>query len=181
LIVVAPTTPYDAKGLLNMSIADENPVIFVENKRIVNKKGAVPEENYTIPFGEAEVIREGKDITLVATQALVYDALELADELEEEGISIEIIDPRTLKPLDYDTIFTSVEKTNRLVVADEGWLYCGIASEIAATVAQERITFLDAPIVRVGAPDCPCPFSPPLEDAYIPGKEEIRTAIKKVI
>ncbi len=181
LIVVTPSTPYDAKGLLNASIASENPVVFIEHKRTVNIKGEVPEEYYTIPFGKADIKKEGSDITIVATQALVHDALKVAGEIEQEGVSIEVIDPRTLKPLDMETVFKSVEKTGRLIVADEGWLLCGIASEIAATVAQERITYLDAPIIRIGAPDSPCPFSPPLEKAYIPGEEEIREAVGKVL
>ena len=181
LIVVTPTTPYDAKGLLNASIKSENPVIFVENKRTMNVKGEVPEEYYTIPFGKADIKREGEDLTIVATQALVYDALRVADDLEDEGISIEVIDPRTLKPLDKETIFKSVEKTGRLIVADESWLLCGVASEISALVAEERLTYLDAPIIRIGAPDTPCPFSPPLEAAYIPGEREIREAINNIL
>jgi pyruvate dehydrogenase E1 component beta subunit len=181
LIVVTPTTPYDAKGLLNASILSENPVVFVENKRTVNVKGEVPEDFYTIPFGKADVKKEGDDLTIVATQALVYDALKVAQDLESKGKSIEVVDPRTLKPLDTQTIFTSVEKTGRLIVADEGWTSCGMASEISATVAEEMITYLDAPIIRIGAPDTPCPFSPPLEEAYIPGEEQIREAIDKIL
>ncbi len=181
LIVATPSTPYDAKGLLNTSIASDNPVIFVEHKRTVNIKGEVPEEHYTIPFGKAEVKREGTDITLVATQALMHDALSVAEDLQKEHVSIEVIDPRTLKPLDKETIFQSVEKTGRLIVADEGWIHCGMASEISALVAEEMITYLDGPIIRVGTPDSPCPFSPPLEKAYIPGEKEIREAIKKLI
>jgi acetoin:2,6-dichlorophenolindophenol oxidoreductase subunit beta len=181
LIVVTPTTPYDAKGLLNTAIQDENPIVFVENKRIVNIKGEVPEEYYTIPFGKADVKKEGNDVTIVATQALVYDALKLAVEMEKEGVSIEVIDPRSLKPLDKETIFNSVKKTGKLVVADEGWLYCGMASEIAATVAEEMFDYLDAPIIRIGSPDTPCPFSPPLENAYIPGINQLRDAVKKII
>jgi pyruvate/2-oxoglutarate/acetoin dehydrogenase E1 component len=181
LVVVSPSMPYDAKGLLNSSIADENPVIFVENKRVVNRKGPVPEEYYTVPIGQAEVKRAGRDLTIVATQALVHDALKVAEEMEREGISIEVIDPRSLKPLDVQTTLSSVEKTGRLIVADEGWLTCGFASEVSAIVAEQGITFLDAPIVRVGAPDVPCPFSPPLEDAYIPGENDLREAIRKVL
>jgi pyruvate dehydrogenase E1 component beta subunit len=180
LVVVTPTTPYDAKGLLNISIVDENPVIFIENKRTVNVKGQVPEEYYTVPFGKADIKREGKDLTIVAVQALVYDALKIADEMEKEGISIEVIDPRTLKPFDRETVFNSVKKTGRLIVADEGWIFCGVASEISAMVAEELIDYLDAPIIRVAAPDTPCPFSPPLEDAYIPGEKQIKDAIKKI-
>ena len=180
LIVVTPTTPYDAKGLLNNAIADSNPVIFIENKRVVNIKGPVPQEYYTIPFGKADIKRKGSDLTIVATQALVYDALKVAGDMIKEGLSIEVIDPRTLKPLDKETIFKSIEKTGKLIVADEGWLKCGIASEISALVVEERLDYLDAPIIRVGAGDTPCPFSPSLEDAYIPGEEDIREAIKRI-
>jgi len=181
LIVATPSTPYDAKGLLNTSIASENPVIFVEHKRTVNIKGEVPEDYYAIPFGKADIKKEGTDITIVATQALVHDALKAAGDLAKDGVSIEVIDPRTLKPLDKETIFNSVKKTGRLIVSDEGWLHCGIASEIAALVAEELITYLDAPIIRIGAPDSPCPFSPPLERAYIPGEKDIRKAIEKIM
>jgi len=181
LIVATPSTPYDVKGLLNTAIADDNPVVFMENKRLYTVKGEVPEEYYTIPFGKADVKREGDDLTIIATQALVHDALAIADEMEKEGVSIEVIDPRTLVPLDKETIFKSVEKTSRLVVADESILSCGVASEISAIVCEERFDYLDAPIVRVGSPNCHCPFSMPLEDAYIPGKEEIREAIAKIM
>ena len=181
LVVAVPTTPYDAKGLLNTAIADENPVIFVENKRTVNIRGPVPEEEYKIPFGKADIKREGKDLTIVAVQALVYDALNVADEMDKEGLSIEVIDPMTLKPLDRETIFNSVKKTGRLIVCDEGWINCGMTSEIAATVSEECFDYLDAPVMRVAAPDTPCPFSPPLEDEYIPGADEIKEAIKKIL
>ena len=181
LVVVTPATPYDAKGLLNTAIADDNPVIFVENKRIVNVKGFVPEEYYTIPFGKADIKRHGSDLTIVATQALVYDALKVAEKLDKEGVSIEVIDPRTLKPLDKETIFQSVRKTGKIIVCDEGWIYCGMASEISAIVSEECFDWLDAPIIRVAAPDTPCPFSPPLEDEYIPGADEIEQAVRKVL
>ncbi len=181
LIVATPTTPYDAKGLLNTAITDENPVIFVENKRTVNIKGPVPEEFYSIPFGKADIKRTGKDLTIVATQALVYDALSVAEDMDKEGFSIEVIDPRTLKPFDEQTIFDSVKKTGKLIVCDEGWINCGIASEIAARVTEQCFDWLDAPIIRVAAPDTPCPFSPPLEDEYIPGKKNIKEAIQKIL
>ena len=181
LIVATPSTPYDAKGLLNTAITDDNPVIFVENKRTVNIKGPVPEEYYTIPFGKADVKRTGTDLTIIATQALVYDALNIAEEMQKEKISIEVIDPRTLKPFDKETIFDSVKKTGKVVVCDEGWIYCGMASEMAAMISEECFDVLDAPVIRVAAPDTPCPFSPPLEDAFIPGKEAIRKAVEKII
>ncbi|MDD5660071.1 MAG: alpha-ketoacid dehydrogenase subunit beta, partial [Actinomycetota bacterium] len=178
LVVVTPTTPYDVKGLFNMAVIDENPVIFIENKRLINIKGKVPEHYYTIPFGKADIKRQGKDLTIVATQALVYDALKVAEDMGKEGLSIEVIDPRTLKPFDKQTIFDSVKKTGKLIVCDEGWIYCGMASEISAMVSEECFGYLKAPVIRVAAPDTPCPFSPPLEDEYIPGIKNIKKAIK---
>ena len=180
LVVMAPSTPYDSKGLFNMAIEDDNPVIFIEHKRIYNIKGHVPEKHYTLPIGVADVKKEGTDITIVATQALVYDALNVAEEMEQEGVSIEVIDPRTLNPLDKAAIYESVKKTGRLIVADESCLTCGFASEVASSVAEEMFDYLDAPVARVGSPDTSAPYSPPLEQEYIPGKEEIREAIKKV-
>ncbi|MBC8389031.1 MAG: alpha-ketoacid dehydrogenase subunit beta [Actinobacteria bacterium] len=181
LIVVLPSTPYDAKGLLNTAIADDNPVIFVEHKRLYNIKSDVPKEYYKIPFGKADVKKEGNDITIVATHALVHDALAIAEEMEKEGTSIEVIDPMTLVPLDKETIFKSVEKTGKLIVADESILSCGVASEISSLVAEEMFDYLDTPIIKVGSPNCHCPFSMPLEDAYIPGKKEIKEAISKIL
>ncbi len=180
LIVIAPSSPYDFKGLFNKSIIDDNPVIFIEHKRIYNIKGDVPDEYYTIPFGEADVKRKGSDLTIVATQALVHDALKVADYFEKEGIMIEVIDPRTLNPLDKKTIFKSVKKTGKIIVADEGCLTCGFSSEVSSLVAQEMFDYLDAPIIKIGSPDTPVPYSPKLEDEYIPGEKEIKEAINKI-
>lgn len=180
LIVVAPSSPYDAKGLMNTAIEDENPVIFVEHKKLYASKGPVPEEYYKIPFGKAEIKRPGKDMTIVATHAMVGRSMSVAGEFAKEGIEIEIIDPRTLKPLDKESILESVRKTGRLIVADEGQVTCGVTSEISAIVAEEAIEYLEAPVLRVGSPDTPVPFSPPLEKIYIPDEEDVREAVHRM-
>ncbi len=180
LLVVTPSTPYDAKGLLNTAILDENPVLFFEHKKLLAITGEVPEEYYTIPFGKAVLRREGRDITIVATQAMVHRSLAVAETFSKEGIEIEVLDPRTLKPLDKEAIFESVKKTGRLIVADEGPITCGVTSEISAMVAEEAIEYLQAPILRVGSPDAPVPTSPPLEKAYIPDEEDLIEAVNKM-
>ncbi|MBW1918933.1 MAG: alpha-ketoacid dehydrogenase subunit beta [Deltaproteobacteria bacterium] len=181
LLVAAPSTPYDAKGLLTEAIKNENPVIFVEHKKLYVEKGPVPEESYSIPFGKADIKREGKDLTIVATHALVLRSLRAAEEVAKEGIDVEIIDPRTLTPLDKDTILKSVEKTGRLLVADEGHKTCGVAAEISAIVAEEGIYSLRAPVQRVCSPDTPVPFSPPLEQSYIPDEKNLIPAIRRLM
>ena len=181
LIVVTPSTPYDAKGLLIEAIKNDNPVIFVEHKKLYVEKGPVPEESYTIPFGQADIKREGKDITIVATHAMVLRALNAAQEAAKEGIDIEVVDPRTLTPLDKHTILKAVEKTGRLLVADEGHKTCGVAAEISAMVAEEAIYSLKAPVLRVCSPDTPVPFSPPLEMKYIPDEKDLMPAIKRLM
>ncbi len=181
LKVVAPSTPYDAKGLLISSIRDDNPVLFIEHKMLYGLEGDVPEEPYTIPIGAADVKREGKDVTVVATMAMVHKALEAADELAKEGIEVEVVDPRTLSPLDKETIINSVKKTHHLVVVHEAVKQAGPGAEIAAMVAEEAFDYLDAPIKRVAAPFTPVPFSPVLESAYIPTKENIISAVKEVL
>lgn len=181
LLVVAPSTPYDAKGLMMEAIQNDNPVVFVEHKKLYIEKGPVPEEGYRIPFGQADIKREGKDVTVVATHALVQRSLNAADELAKEGIDVEVIDPRTLVPLDKDTILNSIKKTGRLVVADEGHRVCGAAAEIAATVAEEAIYYLKAPVKRVTSPDTPVPFSPPLEQAFIPDEKYLVPAIRSLM
>ena len=178
LYVVAPSTPYDAKGLLIESIKNDNPVIFVEHKKLYAEKGPVPEERYTIPFGKAEIKRKGTDITMVATHAMVLRSLVAAEEAAKEGIDVEIVDPRTLTPLDKVTILDSVKKTGRLLVTDEGHKTCGVAAEISALVAEEAIFYLKAPVYRVCSPDTPVPFSPLLEQAYIPDEKDLMAAIK---
>lgn len=181
LYLAVPSTPYDAKGLMIEAIRNDNPVVFVEHKKLYVEKGDVPEEGYTIPFGQADIKREGSDLTIVATHALVTRSLNAADEVAKEGIDVEIVDPRTLVPLDRSTILESVKKTGRLLVADEGHKTCGVAAEISAMVAEEAIYYLKAPVARVCSPDTPVPFSPPLEQAYIPDVKDLVPAIKRLM
>jgi len=181
LKVVAPSTAYDAKGLLVSSIRDDNPVIFVEHKFIYDLEGEVPEDIYTIPLGKADVKRQGSDVTVIATMAMVHKALEAAEELSKEGISVEVIDPRTLQPLDGETIIESVKKTHKVVIVHEAVKFAGPGAEIAAMIAEEAFDYLDAPIKRVAAPFTPVPFSPVLEQAYIPSKEKIIAAVKEAV
>src|SRR5437773_2370122 len=178
LVVVAPATPYDAKGLLVSAIRDDNPVIFLEHKALYATKGAVPEAHYAIPLGKADVKRAGKDVTLVATQAMVSRALAAAADLEKEGVSVEVIDPRTLVPLDEATILTSVAKTGRLVIAHEAVKRGGWGAELAALVAERAIDVLDAPTVRVAARNVPMPYNDSLERAPIPRQQDIAAAIR---
>ena len=181
LFVAAPSTPYDAKGLLIEAVKNDNPVIFVEHKRLYNTRGMVPEESYRIPFGKAEVKRAGKDVTVFATHALVLSALEAAEEAAKDGIDVEVIDPRTLSPLDKDTLIASVKKTGRLLVADEDNKTCGLAAEVSAIVAEEAIDYLKAPILRNCSPDTPVPFSPPLEKAFIFGKDRLLESVRRLM
>ena len=181
LFVAAPSTPYDAKGLLIEAVKNDNPVIFVEHKRLYNTRGMVPEESYRIPFGKAEVKRAGKDVTVFATHALVLSALEAAEEAAKDGIDVEVIDPRTLSPLDKDTLIASVKKTGRLLVADEDNKTCGVAAEVSAIVAEEAIDYLKAPILRNCSPDTPVPFSPPLEKAFIFGKDRLLESVRRLM
>jgi acetoin:2,6-dichlorophenolindophenol oxidoreductase subunit beta len=181
LCVAAPSTPYDAKGLLIEAIKNDNPVIFVEHKRLYNTRGMVPEESYRIPFGQAEVKRAGKDVTVFATHALVLSALEAAEEAAKDGIDVEVIDPRTLAPLDKNTLIASVKKTGRLLVADEDNKTCGVAAEISALVAEDAIDYLKAPILRNCSPDTPVPFSPPLEKAFMFGKDRILESVRRLM
>jgi pyruvate dehydrogenase E1 component beta subunit len=181
LKVVLPSTPYDAKGLLISSIRDDNPVIFMEHKAIYFIDGEVPEEAYTIPLGQADIKREGQDVTVVATGRMVHLSLDVAEKLSSEGISIEVVDPRTLSPLDEETILESVKKTSRLVIVHEEVKFAGSGAEIAAIVAEKAFDYLDAPIIRVGAPFTPVPFSPVLEKEFIPNEDKIIQAIKTVM
>ncbi|WP_213697541.1 alpha-ketoacid dehydrogenase subunit beta [Acetomicrobium sp.] len=181
LKVVAPSTAYDAKGLLISSIRDDNPVIFVEHKFIYDLEGDVPEDTYTVPLGKADVKRQGSDVTIIATMAMVHKALEAAEELSKEGISVEVIDPRTLQPLDGETIIESVKKTHKVIIVHEAVKFAGPGAEIAAMIAEEAFDYLDAPIKRVAAPFTPVPFSPVLEQEYIPSKEKIIAAVKEAV
>jgi pyruvate/2-oxoglutarate/acetoin dehydrogenase E1 component len=182
LKIILPSTPYDAKGLLKTALRDNNPVISFEHIRLGGMKGEVPEEEYFIPFGEAAVRREGTDVTVVALSMMVHEALAAAEELAAEGISAEVIDPRTLVPLDTGTILASVRKTGRLVVVDEACQTCGAAAEILALVTSDRHTFshLKAAPARVCGLDVPVPFSPPLEHYALPAKADILTAVREV-
>ena len=179
LKVVMPATPYDVKGLLKTSIRDDNPILFIENKTLYALKGEIPEEEYLIPIGKADVKRAGKDVTVVAASRMVHQALEAAKTLSNEGIDVEVIDLRTISPLDKETIFKSVEKTSKLVIAHEAVKAFGIGAEIAAMVCEEMIDCLDAPVLRVGAPFVPVPFN--LEKFYLPNSEDVVDAVKKVM
>ena len=181
LYVAVPSTPCDAKGLLKTAIRSDNPVFFCEHKLLYPMEGEVPEEEYTIPFGVAEVKTEGSDVTVVATLYMVHKALNAAKELEADGISVEVVDPRTLTPLDKQTIINSVKKTGRIVIVSEDCKTAGVSAEIAAIVAEEAIDYLDAPIKRVAEPDTPIPFSPPLEQHVIPDEKAIIMAVKEVV
>lgn len=181
LLVAAPSTPYDAKGLLKTAIRGNDPVFFVEHKLLYPVKGMIPEDDYILPFGVADVKREGKDITIVATLFMVHKALAAAEQLQDEGISVEVVDPRTLTPLDKQTIVKSVRKTGRLVIVSEDTKTAGVSSEIAAVVAEEALDYLDAPIKRVAEPDTPIPFSPTLEKTVIPDEKSIVKAVKETV
>ena len=173
LKVVVPSNPRDAKGLLKTAIRDNNPVVFVEDKVMYRQTGPVPDSEYTIPFGEPAVKRVGEDITLVAISSMVGVALEAAEELEKSGISAEVIDPRTLKPLAVEPLVESVRKTSRCIVIDEGYQSFGASAELASIIAEKAFYDLDAPVARIGAMDVPIPFSPALEDATIPDVEKV--------
>jgi len=182
LKVVRPTTPADAKGLLKSAIRDENPVIFIEAETLYPVKGEVPEDpDFTIPLGVAEVKREGRDVTVLAYSRMYYVALEVADELDKEGISVEIIDPRTLRPLDKETLLASVRKTHRAVLLEAGAGYAGMGAEFAAILAEEAFDDLDAPIERVTGANAPMPYARNLEKLKTPSKHEIIEAIRKVV
>ena len=181
LKVVVPSTPHDAKGLLISAIRDEDPVMFFEHKGLYPTKGPVPEAEYTIPFGQAQIKRRGKDVTIVATAMMIEKSLKAATQLEAEGIEAEIIDPRTLMPLDKETVLHSVRKTSRLVIVDEDYERCGFASEVSAIVADEGFDLLDGPIKRITTPNVPIPFAPVLEKTVIPSEEKIIEAVKDLV
>jgi pyruvate/2-oxoglutarate/acetoin dehydrogenase E1 component len=179
LKVVMPGTPYDVKGILKSAIRDDNPVIVVEHKALHGLKGEIPEEEYLVPIGKAHVKKEGTDVTVVAVSKMVHESLKAAETLAEEGINVEVIDLLTVSPWDRETVFNSVGKTHRLVVAHEAVKSFGMGAEISAAVSEEIMDELDAPIMRVGAPFVPVPFS--LEKAYLPNADDITTAIKKTL
>ncbi|HEX3281749.1 MAG TPA: pyruvate dehydrogenase complex E1 component subunit beta [Pyrinomonadaceae bacterium] len=181
LKVVMPSTPADAKGLLKSSIRDNDPVIFIEQERMYGNKGEVSDDpEFTIPLGVADIKREGKDATIVARSLMVPVALKAAEALEKEGISCEVIDPRTIRPLDIKTIVESVKKTNRVVIAEESHPFCGVAAEIASEIMERAFDYLDAPVKRVSGVDVPMPYAKNLEDAAIPNVQQIVAAVKEV-
>jgi pyruvate dehydrogenase E1 component beta subunit len=180
LKVVVPSNAYDAKGLMIQAIRDDDPVIFCEHKLMYDLRTEVPDEPYTIPFGEANIVRDGDDVTVVALARMVHYAGEAIDTLAKEGIECELIDPRTTSPLDEDTILESVERTGRLVVVDEATPRCSMAADIAALVADQAFASLKAPVKRVTAPHTPVPFAPSLEKLYIPSPERIADAVREV-
>jgi pyruvate/2-oxoglutarate/acetoin dehydrogenase E1 component len=181
LKVALPATPYDAKGLLKAAIRDDNPVVVFEDKMMYQTKGQVPEEEYVLPLGVADVKREGEDVTIVATSSMVYVALDAAEALAAEGISAEVVDPRTLVPLDRETLVASAKKTGRCIVVDEGHQSYGASAELAAVVASGAFWHLDAPVTRLGAMDVPVPFSPVLEDQTVPTPERVVEAAKTLV
>ena len=181
LKVVAPSTHYDVKGLLKSAIRDNNPVIFIEHKYMYPMKGVIPEEEYTIPLGVGDIKKEGKDVTLISYSYLIHKCLNVAKRLENEGISVEVVDPRTLVPLDKKIILDSIKKTGKVVIAHEAHLRGGFGAEIAAIIADEGFEYLDAPIKRVGAKDAPIPFPSYLEDVVLPQEDDIEKAIREII
>lgn len=181
LKVIVPSTPYDAKGLLLAAIEDQDPVIFFEDKTLYNMTGDVPEEYYTLPIGKADIKREGADVTIVAVGKQVHTALQAAEQLSLQGIEAEVLDPRSLSPLDEEAVLTSVEKTNRLVIVDEANPRCSIAADIASLAADKGFDSLDAPVKKVTAPHTPVPFSPPLEDLYLPTPEKVVNTVLEML
>jgi pyruvate/2-oxoglutarate/acetoin dehydrogenase E1 component len=181
LKVVLPGTAYDAKGLLKSAIRDENPVLFVESGVLYRTKGEVPEGEYTIPLGKAEVMRKGDDVTIVGVSRMVGEAMSAARKLEEGGVSAEVIDIRTLQPLDLDTVVDSVKRTSRLIIACDDVKAGGVGSEISAAVLESGFDYLDAPILRVACPEMPIPFSPTLEQKYMPNAEKIVEAARQTV
>lgn len=180
LKVIMPATPYDAKGLLLGSIVDDSPTVVIEHRWLYDQKEGVPEEPYVIPAGKAAVRREGTDVTIAATSFMVCEALKAADELQREDISAEVIDLRSVHPVDEELIIRSVEKTGRLIIADTGWKVCGVAAEVVAVVAEKAFDRLKAPVKRICLPTAPAPASPALEQAYYPGLEDIVRAAKEM-
>lgn len=179
--IMIPSTPYDIKGLMKTALRSDDPIISFEHKSLYAQKGEVPEEEYLIPFGKADIKRKGRDITIVAMSRMVHESLKAAQELVKEGISLEVIDLRTLVPWDKETVIQSVQKTNRLIIAHETWRRAGWGAEIASTIQEEAFDFLDAPILRVGARNVPMPFSPILQNFVTPDKQSIITAAKKMM
>jgi pyruvate dehydrogenase E1 component beta subunit len=181
LKVIVPSNPYDAKGLLKSAIRDNDPVIFMESEQMYGDKGEVPEEEYLIPIGKADIKRSGNDVTIVSFGKIIKVCYAAAEELEKEGISCEIIDLRTIRPIDYDTIIESVKKTNRLVIVEEAWPLGSIATEVSFKVQREAFDYMDAPVLRVTSADVPLPYAPTLIEAALPNAERVVRAVKQVL
>ena len=181
LKVIVPSNPYDAKGLLKAAIRDDDPVIFMESEQMYGDKGEVPEEEYILPIGVADIKRAGTDVTIVSFGKIIKEAYTAADALEKEGISCEIIDLRTVRPLDIESILTSVRKTNRLVILEEAWPFGNVSTEITDQVQNEVFDYLDAPIEKINTADTPAPFSPVLLNEWLPNSEDVIAAVKKVV
>lgn len=180
LKVVIPSTPYDAKGLLKTAIRDDDPVLFMESEQMYGDKGEVPEEEYSLPIGKADIKREGEDVTIVSFGKIIKEAHKAADKLAEENISCEVIDLRTVRPIDHETIIESVKKTNRLVVLEESWPLGNISTEVTYQVQMQAFDYLDAPIVKINAADTPTPYSPVLLEEWLPNSDDVIKAVKKV-
>jgi pyruvate dehydrogenase E1 component beta subunit len=181
LKVICPATPYDAKGLLISAIRDNNPVICFEQKKLYSTEGEVPEEDYVIPIGKADIKRKGSDITIVSYAFMTLKSLEAAKELEKDGIDAEIVDLRSTSPLDRETVLRSLEKTGKILIVQEAWPNCSVSSEVAAAVAMEGVEFLDSPVRRITAREAPIPFSPVLENHVLPQTEDIIQAVKEMV
>ncbi len=181
LKVIVPSNPYDAKGLLKSAIRDDDPVIFMESEQMYGDKGEVPDGEYTIPIGVADIKREGTDVTIVSFGKIIKEAYKAADELDKENISCEIIDLRTVRPMDHETILSSVKKTNRLVILEEAWPFGNVATEITYQVQSQAFDYLDAPIEKINTADTPAPYSPVLLKEWLPNSEDVIKAVKKVL
>ncbi len=181
LKVIVPSNPYDAKGLLKSAIRDDDPVIFMESEQMYGDKGEIPESEYTLPIGVADIKRKGKDVTIVSFGKIIKEAYIAADKLADEGVECEIIDLRTIRPLDYDAIFDSVKKTNRLVILEEAWPFGNISTDISHTVQSKLFDYLDAPVEKVNNADTPTPYSPVLLKEWLPDSNDIYKAVKKVL
>ncbi|WP_224483918.1 pyruvate dehydrogenase complex E1 component subunit beta [Robertkochia aurantiaca] len=181
LKVVVPSNPYDAKGLLKSAIRDDDPVIFMESEQMYGDKGEVPEEEYTIPLGVADIKREGTDVTIVSFGKIIKEAYKAAEDLEKENISCEIIDLRTVRPMDHEAIIKSVKKTNRLVILEEAWPFGNVATEITYQVQVQAFDYLDAPVIKLNTADTPAPYSPVLLEEWLPNAEDVKKAVHKVL
>jgi pyruvate dehydrogenase E1 component beta subunit len=181
LKVIVPSNPYDAKGLLKSAIRDDDPVIFMESEQMYGDKGEVPEEEYLIPIGKAEVTKQGNDVTIVSFGKIMKEVKKAAEKLQEENINVEIIDLRTVRPLDYETIYESVKKTNRLVIVEEAWPFGNVSTEITYQVQNTAFDYLDSPIIKINTADTPAPYSPTLLKEWLPNYNDIIKAVNKVM